>query len=128
MSALVIVESPAKAPRIQDTLGDDSPVLSSRGHVRDLPDSAAQLPKSIIDPEVRRTLGVDAANHFKAVYVVTDPSKVRPLKEALKGSDELLLATDEDREGEAIAWHLKEVLRPPVPVRRMVFHEITAEA
>ena len=128
MSALVIVESPAKARRIQDILGDDYTVLSSRGHVRDLPDSAAQLPKSIIDPEVRRTLGVDAANHFKAVYVVTDPSKVRPLKEALKGSDELLLATDEDREGEAIAWHLKEVLRPTVPVRRMVFHEITAEA
>ncbi|HEY8080835.1 MAG TPA: type I DNA topoisomerase [Acidimicrobiales bacterium] len=128
MSALVIVESPTKARRIQDLLGDDYTVLSSRGHVRDLPDSASQLPKSVIDPEVRRTLGVDAANHFKAVYVVTDPGKVRPLKDALKHCDELLLATDEDREGEAIAWHLKEVLKPTVPVRRMVFHEITAEA
>jgi DNA topoisomerase-1 len=128
VSALVIVESPTKARRIQEFLGDGFTVLSSRGHVRDLPDSAAQLPKSVIDPEIRRTLGVDAANHFKAVYVVTDPSKVRPLKDALKSADELLLATDEDREGEAIAWHLVEVLRPTVPVRRMVFHEITAEA
>ena len=128
MTSLVIVESPTKARRIQDLLGDGYTVLSSRGHVRDLPDSAAQLPKSVIDPEVRRTLGVDAANHFKAVYVVTDPSKVRPLKDALKSADEVLLATDEDREGEAIAWHLVEVLRPTVPVRRMVFHEITEEA
>ena len=128
MGALVIVESPTKARRIQDILGPGYTVLSSRGHVRDLPDSASQLPKSIVDPEIRRTLGVDAANHFKAVYVVTDPGKVRPLKDALKTADELLLATDEDREGEAIAWHLKEVLRPTVPVRRMVFHEITAEA
>src|SRR5277367_688419 len=128
MGALVIVESPTKARRIQDILGDDYIVLSSRGHVRDLPDSASQLPKDVVDPEIRRTLGVDAANHFKAVYVVTDPSKVRPLKDALKGADQLLLATDEDREGEAIAWHLVEVLRPTVPVRRMVFHEITKPA
>jgi DNA topoisomerase I len=128
VGALVIVESPAKARRIQEMLGGDFTVLSSRGHVRDLPDSASQLPKDIVDPEVRRTLGVDAQNHFKAVYVVTDASKVRPLKDALKSADELLLATDEDREGEAIAWHLVEVLRPTVPVRRMVFHEITPHA
>jgi DNA topoisomerase I len=128
VGALVIVESPTKARRIQELLGTDYTVLSSRGHVRDLPDSASQLPKSIVDPEVRRTLGVDAENHFKAVYVVTDASKVRPLKDALKTADELLLATDEDREGEAIAWHLVEVLRPTVPVRRMVFHEITSQA
>ena len=128
MGALVIVESPAKARRIQEMLGSDYTVLSSRGHVRDLPDSASQLPKDIVDPEVRRTVGIDAANHFKAVYVVTDPSKVRPLKDALKSADQLLLATDEDREGEAIAWHLVEVLRPTVPVRRMVFHEITPHA
>jgi len=128
VSALVIVESPTKARRIQELLGDGFTVLSSRGHVRDLPDSASQLPKDVVDPEVRRTLGVDAANHFKAVYVVTDQSKVRPLRAALKSADELLLATDEDREGEAIAWHLVEVLRPAVPVRRMVFHEITPEA
>jgi len=128
VGALVIVESPTKARRIQELLGADYTVLSSRGHVRDLPDSASQLPKSIVDPEIRRTLGVDAQNHFKAVYVVTDASKVRPLKDALRSADELLLATDEDREGEAIAWHLVEVLRPTVPVRRMVFHEITPQA
>jgi len=128
VGALVIVESPTKARRIQELLGSGYTVLSSRGHVRDLPDSASQLPKGIVDPEVRRTLGVDAQNHFKAVYVVTDASKVRPLKDALASADELLLATDEDREGEAIAWHLVEVLRPTVPVRRMVFHEITPQA
>jgi DNA topoisomerase I len=128
VGALVIVESPTKARRIQEILGSDYTVLSSLGHVRDLPNSAAQLPKDIVDPEIRRTLGVDAANHFKAVYVVTDPRKVRPLKDALKTADRLLLATDEDREGEAIAWHLVEVLNPKVPVRRMVFHEITARA
>jgi DNA topoisomerase-1 len=128
MGTLVIVESPAKARRIQEMLGSGYTVLSSKGHVRDLPESASQLPKSVVDPEVRRTLGVDTENHFKAVYVVTDPSKVRPLKDALKDADELLLATDEDREGEAIAWHLKEVLNAKVPVKRMVFHEITPEA
>jgi DNA topoisomerase-1 len=128
VGALVIVESPTKARRIQQLLGSDYTVLSSLGHVRDLPNSAAQLPKDVVDAEVRRTLGVDAQNHFKAVYVVTDPRKVKPLKDALKHADELLLATDEDREGEAIAWHLVEVLNPKVPVRRMVFHEITETA
>ena len=127
MSTLVIVESPTKARRIQGILGPEFTVLSSVGHVRDLPHSAGQVPKGVVDPEVRR-LGVDAENHFKAIYVVTDPSKVRPLKEALKRAEQVLLATDEDREGEAIAWHLKEVLRPTVPVKRMVFHEITEEA
>ena len=127
MGALVIVESPTKARRIESLLGDGYTVLSSIGHVRDLPTSATQVPKSVTDPEVRR-LGVDTENHFKAYYVVTDPAKVRPLKEALKHADELLLATDEDREGEAIAWHLLELLRPTVPVRRMVFHEITEVA
>ena len=127
MGALVIVESPTKARRIESLLGDGYTVLSSIGHVRDLPTSATQVPKSVTDPEVRR-LGVDTENHFKAFYVVTDPAKVRPLKEALKHADELLLATDEDREGEAIAWHLLELLRPTVPVRRMVFHEITEVA
>jgi DNA topoisomerase-1 len=127
VASLVIVESPTKARRIESLLGDGFTVLSSIGHVRDLPTSATQVPKSITDPEVRR-LGVDTENHFKAYYVVTDPAKVRPLKEALKHADELLLATDEDREGEAIAWHLLELLRPTVPVRRMVFHEITEDA
>jgi DNA topoisomerase-1 len=127
VGALVIVESPTKARRIESLLGEGFTVLSSIGHVRDLPTSATQVPKAITDPEVRR-LGVDTENHFKAFYVVTDPAKVRPLKEALKHADELLLATDEDREGEAIAWHLLELLRPTVPVRRMVFHEITEDA
>ena len=127
MGALVIVESPTKARRIESLLGEGYTVLSSIGHVRDLPTSATQVPKSVTDPDVRR-LGVDTENHFKAFYVVTDPAKVRPLKEALKHADELLLATDEDREGEAIAWHLLELLRPSVPVRRMVFHEITEDA
>jgi DNA topoisomerase-1 len=127
VGALVIVESPTKARRIESLLGDGYTVLSSIGHVRDLPTSATQVPKSITDPDVRR-LGVDTENHFKAYYVVTDPAKVRPLKDALKHADELLLATDEDREGEAIAWHLLELLRPTVPVRRMVFHEITEDA
>ncbi|HUD69676.1 MAG TPA: type I DNA topoisomerase [Acidimicrobiales bacterium] len=127
MGALVIVESPTKARRIESLLGEGYTVLSSIGHVRDLPTSATQVPKSVTDPEVRR-LGVDTENHFKAFYVVTDPAKVRPLKDALKHADELLLATDEDREGEAIAWHLLELLRPTVPVRRMVFHEITEDA
>jgi DNA topoisomerase-1 len=127
VGALVIVESPTKARRIESLLGEGYTVLSSIGHVRDLPTSATQVPKSVTDPDVRR-LGVDAENHFKAFYVVTDPGKVRPLKDALKHADELLLATDEDREGEAIAWHLLELLRPTVPVRRMVFHEITEDA
>ena len=88
-----------------------TPSCSSRGHVRDLPDSASPAARRASStPRSGAPLGVDAANHFKAVYVVTDPSKVRPLKDALKSADELLLATDEDREGEAIAWHLVEVL------------------
>jgi DNA topoisomerase I len=125
---LVIVESPAKARTIAGYLGGDFAVESSVGHIRDLPDRASDVPK-----EQRKrfgALGVDVEKGFEPYYIV-DPGKkkvVTELKKHLKDADELLLATDEDREGEAIAWHLVEVLKPKVPVRRMVFHEITREA
>ena len=128
-SPLVIVESPAKARTIARYLGDDYVVESSIGHIRDLPRNAADVPKEFKGQAWAR-LGVDTDNHFKPLYVVSPDKKdhVRHLKAALKDADELYLATDEDREGEAIAWHLLEVLNPQVPVRRMVFHEITPEA
>ena len=127
---LVIVESPAKAKTIEGFLGRARfRVLASRGHIRDLPSSAKQVPKRVTDPEVRR-LGIDVNNHFEPVYVVVDKKRdvVKELRDALHGADEVLLATDEDREGEAISWHVLEVLRPSVPVKRLVFHEITAQA
>ena len=125
---LVIVESPAKARTIAGYLGRDYAVESSVGHVRDLPDRASDVPAA----QRKRfgALGVDVNAGFEPYYVV-DPGKkkvVTALKKLLSESDELLLATDEDREGEAIAWHLVEVLKPKVPVRRMVFHEITKDA
>ncbi len=128
-SPLVIVESPAKARTIAGYLGDDYVVESSIGHIRDLPRNAADVPKEYKGQPWAR-LGVDTENHFKPLYIVSPEKKdhVRHLKAALKDADELYLATDEDREGEAIAWHLLEVLSPRVPVRRMVFHEITPEA
>ena len=125
---LVIVESPAKARTIAGYLGSEFAVESSVGHVRDLPDRASDVPK-----EQRKrfgALGVDVSKEFEPYYVV-DPGKkkiVSALRKRLSESDELVLATDEDREGEAIAWHLVQVLKPKVPVRRMVFHEITKEA
>ncbi|TXK18439.1 type I DNA topoisomerase [Homoserinibacter sp. GY 40078] len=125
---LVIVESPAKARTIAQYLGDGYEVQASVGHIRDLIDTK-DLP-----PELKKgSLGkfsVDVDNGFEPYYVVTDTKKktVAELKRALKDVDELYLATDEDREGEAIAWHLLEVLKPKVPVKRMVFHEITKEA
>ncbi len=128
--SLVIVESPAKAKTIEGFLGRaDYTVLASRGHIRDLPSSAKQVPKSVTDPEIRR-LGIDVNNHFEPVYVVVDKKRdvVKELRAALKDADEVLLATDEDREGEAISWHVLEVLKPSVPVKRLVFHEITAHA
>ncbi len=127
---LVIVESPAKAKTIEGFLGRAQfQVLASRGHIRDLPSSAKQVPKSITDPEIRR-LGIDVNNHFEPIYVLVDKKRdvVKELKAALVGADEVLLATDEDREGEAISWHVLEVLKPAVPVKRLVFHEITAQA
>jgi DNA topoisomerase-1 len=126
---LVIVESPAKARTIAGYLGSDFVVESSVGHIRDLPTKAADIPEKFRKEPWAR-LGVDVDHGFEPLYVV-DPDKkkkVSELKQRLKGADELLLATDEDREGEAIAWHLVEVLDPKVPVRRMVFHEITRDA
>ena len=125
---LVIVESPAKAKTIGKYLGDDYEVMASVGHVRDLA-HPRDLP-----PEVKKgpagKFGIDIDNDFEPFYVTTDRGKktVAELKRAAKDASEILLATDEDREGEAIAWHLLEVLKPKVPVRRMVFHEITPES
>ncbi|THA47590.1 type I DNA topoisomerase [Streptomyces sp. A1136] len=125
---LVIVESPAKAKTIKGYLGPGYVVEASVGHIRDLPSGAAEVPDKYTG-EVRR-LGVDVEHDFQPIYVVNADKKaqVRKLKELLAESDELFLATDEDREGEAIAWHLQEVLKPKVPVHRMVFHEITKDA
>jgi DNA topoisomerase-1 len=126
---LVIVESPAKAKTIQGYLGAGFDVQASVGHIRDLPDSAATVPATIKGKPWAR-LGVDVEDGFRPYYVVSPAkrAKVSELKKALAAADELWLATDEDREGEAIAWHLREVLNPKVPVRRMVFHEITRDA
>jgi DNA topoisomerase-1 len=126
---LVIVESPAKARTIAGYLGDEFMVESSIGHIRDLPRNAADVPAAYKDEPWSR-LGVDTENDFKPLYVVSPDKKdqVKNLKRLLKDASELYLATDEDREGEAIAWHLLEVLSPQVPVKRMVFHEITPEA
>jgi DNA topoisomerase I len=126
---LVIVESPAKARTIAGYLGKDYVVESSIGHIRDMPDKAAEIPaKYRGEPWAR--LGVDVDHDFEPLYVVNPDKRqqVSKLKQLLKGADELLLATDEDREGEAIAWHLVEELKPKIPVSRMVFHEITPEA
>ncbi len=124
---LVIVESPTKMKSIQGYLGDDYEVLSSVGHIRDL------ASKKDIPADKKTAYGkysIDIDNDFDPYYVVNDrkTKTVAELKRALKGADEVLLATDEDREGEAIAWHLLEVLKPKVPVHRMVFHEITKDA
>ncbi len=126
---LVIVESPTKAKKIASFLGAGYVVESSYGHIRDLPRNAADVPASHKGLAWAKT-GVDVDNGFATLYVVTPESKaqVTKLKALLKDTDELFLATDEDREGEAIAWHLLETLKPKVPVRRMVFHEITPAA
>ncbi|NMH90659.1 type I DNA topoisomerase [Pseudonocardia bannensis] len=126
---LVIVESPTKAKKIAPYLGRDYVVESSVGHIRDLPRGAADVPAKYKGESWAR-LGVDVDNSFAPLYIVTPEKKgkVTELKDALKGVDELLLATDPDREGEAIAWHLLDTLKPKIPVRRMVFHEITEPA
>ncbi|MGH3904483.1 MAG: type I DNA topoisomerase [Pseudonocardiaceae bacterium] len=126
---MVIVESPTKARKIASYLGADYVVESSRGHIRDLPRGAADVPARYKGEPWAR-LGVDVENAFEPLYIVTPDKKstVTELRDALKNVDELYLATDGDREGEAIAWHLLETLKPKVPVRRMVFHEITAPA
>ena len=126
---LVIVESATKADKIQNYLGDGYIVTASIGHIRDLPSGAADVPAKYKKEKWAHT-GVNVDDDFTPLYVVNPDrkAKVRELKELLKDADELILATDPDREGEAIAWHLLEVLKPKVPVKRMVFHEITPEA
>jgi len=127
--SLVIVESPAKAKTLGRFLGPKYRVEASYGHIRDLPDSAAEVPKEIKGRDWGR-LGVDVDEDFAAYYVVPSSKKkqVAHLRAMIKDADELLLATDPDREGEAISWHLTQVLKPRIPVRRIVFHEITEEA
>src|SRR5215216_1368148 len=126
---LVIVESPAKAKTLGRFLGNKYRVEASFGHIRDLPESAAEVPKEIKEKEWGR-LGVDVDRDFTPYYVVPgDKTKqVAHLKTAIKDASELLLATDPDREGESISWHLAQVLKPKVPGRRIGFHEITEEA
>ncbi|MFV9632433.1 type I DNA topoisomerase [Mycobacterium neumannii] len=126
---LVIVESPTKARKIAGYLGSNYIVESSRGHIRDLPRNAADVPaKYKSEPWAR--LGVDVDHNFEPLYIISPEKKstVAELKDLLKNVDELYLATDGDREGEAIAWHLLETLKPRIPVKRMVFHEITEPA
>ncbi len=127
---LVIVESPAKARTIGRYLGDDFVVESSVGHIRDIPTRVGEVSEANKDAWKASRFGIDIENDFAPMYVVTPNSKkqVSVLRKEMKGADALYLATDEDREGEAIAWHLLEVLKPKVPVYRMVFHEITANA
>lgn len=126
---LVIVESPTKARTIRGFLPKQFRVEASMGHVRDLPNNASEIPAAH-KGEKWANLGVNTANNFEPLYVVPKDKKkvVKELKDALKGADQLLLATDEDREGESISWHLLQLLAPKVPVKRMVFHEITKEA
>jgi len=126
---LVIVESPTKAKKIAEFLGSKYAVEASVGHIRDLPQGAAEVPAAY-KKEPWARLGVDTENDFKPLYVVPRDKKeqVKKLKARLKEADEVYLATDEDREGESISWHLVEVLNPRVPVKRMVFHEITKKA
>src|SRR6187431_3710284 len=126
---LVIVESPAKAKTLGRFLGSKYRVEASFGHIRDLPESASDVPKEIKEKDWGR-LGVDVEQDFTPYYVVPSDKRkqVAHLKTAVKDASELLLATDPDREGESISWHLTQVLKPKVPVRRIVFHEITEDA
>ncbi len=129
MTKLVIVESPTKARTIRGYLPQDYVVMASMGHVRDLPSSAAEIPKAV-QGEPWSRLGVNVDDGFTPLYIVSAKRRdtIKELKATLAKADELIIATDEDREGESIGWHLVEVLKPKVPVRRMVFHEITRDA
>ena len=128
--SLLIVESPTKARTIKAFLGPEYQVESSVGHIRDLPGSQKDIPKGYRDQQWAKDWGINVEDDFQPLYVVSAKARkiISDLKGKLRGASQLFLATDEDREGEAIAWHLKEVLNPQVPVRRMVFHEITREA
>lgn len=128
-NALIIVESPTKAKTIKKFLGKDITVLACMGHVRDLPDKASEIPEEIKKQKWSR-LGINVADDFKPLYIVS-PKKhktIADIRKAMKDAEVLYLATDEDREGEAISWHLLEVLKPKIPTKRMVFHEITNKA
>ncbi|MDJ0773775.1 MAG: type I DNA topoisomerase [Mastigocoleus sp. MO_167.B18] len=129
MSTLVIVESPTKARTIRNYLPSEYLVEASMGHVRDLPQSAKEIPEAV-KAEKWAQLGVNINADFEPLYVIPKDKKkiVSQLREALKGASELILATDEDREGESISWHLYQLLKPKVPTKRMVFHEITQDA
>ncbi|MEP0912220.1 type I DNA topoisomerase [Leptolyngbya sp. GB1-A1] len=129
MSTLVIVESPTKAKTIRGFLPRGYQVEASMGHVRDLPQTAKEIPETVKSEEWAK-IGVNVDGNFEPLYVIPQDKKkvVKALKDALKNADELVLATDEDREGESISWHLLQVLQPKVPIKRMVFHEITEEA
>ncbi len=129
IKGLVIVESPAKAKKIGGYLGRDYTVMASMGHVRDLPEGAADIPAEL-KKEPWATLGVNVDREFEPLYIVPKEKKklIKELKDALKEAEELIVATDEDREGESIGWHLVQLLEPKVPVKRMVFSEITKEA
>lgn len=129
MSTLVIVESPTKARTIRKYLPSGYQVEASMGHVRDLPPSAEEIPPELKDKAWAK-LGVNVENDFEPIYVIPKKKEkvVKELKSALKQASELILATDEDREGESISWHLLQLLKPKVPTKRMVFHEITKEA
>jgi len=126
---LVIVESPTKARTIRQFLPSNFEVLASMGHVRDLPKGASEIPAAMKKEKWSR-IGVNTTEDFEPLYVVPKEKKkvVKNLKDALKGATQLLLATDEDREGESISWHLMQILKPKIPTRRMVFHEITKKA
>lgn len=129
MSSLVIVESPAKAKTLARILGKEYTVAASYGHVRDLPQSADEIPAKL-KKEAWARLGVDVDSGFEPLYVIPQDKKkhLATLKKEMAKADELLLATDEDREGESISWHVVELLKPKIPVHRIVFHEITDEA
>jgi DNA topoisomerase I len=129
MSTLVIVESPTKAKTIRNYLPRGYQVEASMGHVRDLPQSAGDIPASVKGQDWAK-IGVNVEADFEPLYIIPQDKKkvVKALKDALANADELVLATDEDREGESISWHLLQVLKPKVPIKRMVFHEITEEA
>ena len=126
---LVIVESPTKAKTIRRFLPSNYEVLASMGHVSDLPKGAAEIPASVKKEKWSR-IGVNTTEDFEPLYIVPKEKKkvVKDLKNALKDATQLLLATDEDREGESISWHLMQILKPKIPTKRMVFHEITKKA
>lgn len=129
MSTLVIVESPTKAKTIRNYLPKGYLVEASMGHIRDLPSKAEEIPAEYKDQEWA-SLGVNVRENFEPIYIIPKTKKkiAKQLKDALKEADEIILATDEDREGESISWHLLQLLKPKVPSKRMVFHEITREA